>query len=622
MAKSEPLDSVQHKILAIFFGLLVFILSLNSVFASTITASIDSAQVVMGERFNLRLSVDTTNPPSLPDLSPLTQDFNILGTSQSSQTNISNGSRTDLFSWVVTLTAKTIGQIQIPSLSNGNLTSQPLSIEVLNAAAVPAGSTKTEELSINVEIDSDSHYIHEEFPITVTIIDGLGIQSATLSEYAGDDFVLKRNGEDEVTQVNRNGSLVNKIERTFLAKPLNSGELTFPALTLSARVYDSGNNNAMFGNNDVFKMFNQFGMGSSLFDKFINPGRVLTVTSEPLQINIKPRPTVKNEWFLPAKDVQLLASYKTESPEFIVGEAVTRTIQLFALGASQEQLPELIFENTDGVNIYIDKTDEKSTSTPNGTAAIREYVTSIIPTRSGEISLPAIEIKWWDTESDSEKVATLNAENIIVQGSTSTTMNSGETIPLPQQLKTQSGDESIENESLTLTADNSISEELPGINTFISLIVALSVIAILLLFMKRSHDKTIDSKSIYPQQKNYHANKLSQHASTLLIEIELACLYNDTQKAYATTLKWLSLINASNSSSHNNPDSVTSTITDELKLMEALLYSDESRKSWEGHTLMMAIEKYKKHNKKNSSTRDKRNLQPLYPIAGTAHSPI
>ena len=622
MVKSEPLDSIQHKILAIFFGLLVFILSLNSVFASTFTASIDSTQVVIGERFNLKLSIDTISPSFSPDLSPLTKDFDIVGTSQTSQTKIVNGSRTESFSWIVTLSAKTTGNLQIPGLSNGNLTSQPLAIEVLKTAATPSQKQKTAGLSINIDINSDSHYIHEEFPMTITIIDGLGIQSATLSEYTGDDFLLKQSGEDKVTQVNHNGQPVNKIERTYLVKPLSSGELTFPALTLNARVYDKENKNTIFGNNDVSKLFNQFGMGASIFDSFMNPGREISATSEPIQINIKSRPISSNEWFLPAKDVQLLASFNTDNPEFKVGEAVTRKIQLYALGASKEQLPELVFENTDGVTIYVDKTDERSMRTANGTAAIREYVTSIIPTRPGEINLPAMEVKWWDTQSDSEKTTTLAAEKYIVQGSAITTTDNHDKASKPQKVKTQTGENLAENlaeNQNPVTQEFSSLEELPGIYTFVSLIIALSVIAVLLLHMKRSQDKAIDLKSQKTQQQT---GKLTQHVSTLFVEIELACLCNDAQKAYANTLKLLSVKTDSIRGIHKTPDTVTSAVTDELKRMEALLYSDESRNNWKGDTLLMAIKKYKKHIKKNTSTRDKNVLQPLYPITSQAHQAI
>ena len=53
---------------------------------------------------------------------------------------------------------------------------------------------------MTVEIDSESHYVHEEFPITVTITDGVGIKNATLSDYTGEDFILNRSGEDKITK--------------------------------------------------------------------------------------------------------------------------------------------------------------------------------------------------------------------------------------------------------------------------------------------------------------------------------------------------------------------------------------------------------------------------------------
>ena len=147
MDNSELLDSIQHKVFAAFFGLFVIVLSMNSVFASTLSATIDRSHIAMGESLNLRLSVNTNNLSSTPDLSPLTKNFKILGTSQSSQTRIINGSRTDTVSWIVTLTPNSSGSLIIPALSIDNLNSKPISVDVVDTPLATGDNENPAQLS-------------------------------------------------------------------------------------------------------------------------------------------------------------------------------------------------------------------------------------------------------------------------------------------------------------------------------------------------------------------------------------------------------------------------------------------------------------------------------------------
>ena len=272
MTKSEPLNSVQHKILALLFAGFISMLAINSAFAKELTTSIDKSELSMGENFNLKLSIDSNKSSHSPDLTPLAKDFDVLSTSQASQVNIINGVRNDTFSWLITLAPKQIGKLLIPSVQVGPFSSNPISIDVLKTSPLHKNSTDDAQLSINVELEPGSHYIHEEFPMTVTILDGLGIKNATLSEYSGEDFIVKQSGKDKVSQIQVNGRSVNKIERKYLLKSLKSGSLTFPSVTLTARVSRPGNRQSVLGHN-FSSLFDQFGMSSSLFDEILNPGK-------------------------------------------------------------------------------------------------------------------------------------------------------------------------------------------------------------------------------------------------------------------------------------------------------------------------------------------------------------
>ena len=82
--------STTLRTLAAVIALLCCLSVFGTAFAANITASVDRNPVPIDESFSLRLKADG-NVDGNPDLAPLEQDFEILGTSQSTSMNYVNG---------------------------------------------------------------------------------------------------------------------------------------------------------------------------------------------------------------------------------------------------------------------------------------------------------------------------------------------------------------------------------------------------------------------------------------------------------------------------------------------------------------------------------------------------
>jgi len=111
--------------------------------ASGLRSSVNTTQVRFGDQFELRLTADSSAATAAPDLTPLREHFQILGTGQSSRTNIINGRRSDSFSWVITLTPNEKGRLTIPAITAGNISSDPVTIDTLNDKRPSPGGTVT-----------------------------------------------------------------------------------------------------------------------------------------------------------------------------------------------------------------------------------------------------------------------------------------------------------------------------------------------------------------------------------------------------------------------------------------------------------------------------------------------
>lgn len=102
--------------------------------ALEVTARLEAGSVRLGESVRLILETDG-QPDAGPDLSPLQQDFRIAGRSSSRQVTEVNGQRSERHELRLTLIPLRAGQLEIPSISYGEVASQPLRLEVAEGPA-------------------------------------------------------------------------------------------------------------------------------------------------------------------------------------------------------------------------------------------------------------------------------------------------------------------------------------------------------------------------------------------------------------------------------------------------------------------------------------------------------
>jgi len=539
-------------------------------------ASVDSSTVGAGQSFVLQLQIDSKTATAAPDLSPLQKNFDILGTSQSSQMSIINGKRSDTTGWMITLAAKTTGTITIPALMAGSEVSKPIQLNVVNAANLPASSAANTGIEVEMTADTKNRYVQEEIPVTVRIIAGDNLRNATLEPPAGSGFLLTQRGKDTNRLIVRNGRQLSVIERNYLLKPQVSGRIVVPPITLKAVLSVPPNRRSPFGNS----LFND-----RLFGSIMTPEKEVVVRSKPLVLDIKARPGKGGGWFLPAKNVKITEQWLPEKPVFRVGETVSRIIRLVALGASNEQLPDLNVLEVQGASVYLDKTRNKSIDTPDGTAALRQFTMSVIPTRAGEISFPPIEVKWWDTTADKERVAVLPAQTFTTEGfvaPSSTAINT----PVNSLPKQPVADEQMVNSQQTFWSSGFFRWG-AGIFTVVIAVLGFAVMR----GKKQQFHTPASSKNV--QRSSHKAQKAKRLQTAALFEkrFRAACAQNKPQSAYAELCNWIDVVEFQKT--RNSSESQALML--EMQALEKCLYAPVASTQWQPANLISAFNAAKRN---------------------------
>ncbi|MCP4042511.1 MAG: protein BatD, partial [Gammaproteobacteria bacterium] len=128
---------------------------------------------------------------------------------------------------------------------------------------------------------------------------------------------------------------------------------------------------------------------------------------------------VGGNW-LPADSLTISESWSPSNPTFQVGEPVTRTITILARGLEGAQLPELPISGNKNYKVYPDQPVTPTQFQGQFVMGKREQKIAIVPTLEGSFTLPPIEIPWWDTKADLQRVASLPSRKIkVLPGNTS-----------------------------------------------------------------------------------------------------------------------------------------------------------------------------------------------------------
>jgi len=369
---------------------LVIIMLITSTFAQAeIKASIDRQVMYLGESLTLTIASDkSTN--SQPDFTVLDAVFHVGQTGKSSSTQIINGQVSTQTTWQVLLVPKSLGSHIIPPLEVDGESSQALKIEV-NKPDPDAQANG--DIFIEIEADKTSAYVQEEILLTVRLLYAINLKNGALTDPVADGVIVQQINKGANYTTQRNGKTYQVLERKYAIFAENSGKMSLNPLVFEGEVTD--NSRQSFG------MFQR--------------GRPVRQVSQMIDFEIKqiPQAFVSQAW-IPAKQVTLQQSWSQNKP-YQVGEPITRTINLTAIGLSETQLPDLSFEDINGAKLYQDKTDTMTRTDGQQLISSKVIKYAVIPTVEGTLEVPEFSLEWFDTKSQSAKTVRIPATSLAIK---------------------------------------------------------------------------------------------------------------------------------------------------------------------------------------------------------------
>lgn len=382
--------------------LVALLCAVDMAWAAEVKAWLDRTRIGEGETVQLRLEADG-QVSDRPDTAPLERDFDVLGLSTGSSVKIINGRTDARTTWTLTLSPKRGGALTIPALRIGDSRSAALTLEVSAAPAPASGSGA--DILVESGLVSREPYVQAQVLYTVRLLHAVPIRGGQLSEPKPENTLVQRLGEDREYATTRNGRHYQVIERRYALFPQTSGTLELAAPVFDGEIPDASRRRASplkrFFGKDLFS-------GRDPFDDLLTPTRRVRVRGEPAELAVRPRPDAAHgaHW-LPAEQLVLNGEWQPHATGVQAGEPVTLLLDIEVQGLTGGQLPGPVPESVDGFNVYPDQAQRQTDAGDSGVTGRLQQKIAFIPERTGELALPAIEVHWWDTRADRERVATL-----------------------------------------------------------------------------------------------------------------------------------------------------------------------------------------------------------------------
>jgi hypothetical protein len=563
--------------------LLGFVLSLP-VLAARIEVSSDRNPVGFNESFQL-VYQSSDEVDGDPDFSVLEGQLDILNRSQSNNISIINGEYSRSQRWVLNVMARQAGTLKLPSVPFGDDLSAGLTIQVNPASQ---GAAQSETFHTRVRFSSDQPLVQQQLIVTQQMFSPYTLSNYALGDlqFSGIDVVVEALGEAKQYRTQINGTAFIVVEKRYAVFPQQSGELILQPALAEAQTAASG---------------------GTFFDPFNSRGKILRARSTQKSIRVQPLPNDANSspW-LPARSLQILEQWPQEPPRFTVGEPLTRTLSIKAEGLTAAQLPDLSAADQDDLKQYPDQPLLENISNDDGITGYRVEKVAYIPTRPGSITLPAIEIAWWNTATGQAETARVPARTVEVQPSPDAPVEPAQPVAPPQTAI----------QPLRQPAQHPVAPEMPATPTsthesgesywiWIAAITSLGWFTTVVswwLFNQRQKSAPRPSETIQPRDSRQAFKQLQK-----------ACREGDTRLVRERMLAWGKLEFGENFTTGLSElaSNLPTELAEQLRKLDASLYA-ASAAAVDIPRLLDALKHFDSDRRRRSPGRARDGLEPLY----------
>ena len=381
-------------------ALLLFLgICLSFLVYAEIQIEVEPKEVDLESTFRLTLiSKQSNTSMGLPNLTPLNENFFILGTERSLSYSIINGKTESISQWIILLKPKKTGTLSIPSLHVGQEESPSASVVVVETQTKVSSENPVSEsrphIYLESQVDEVKPLLNQQILYTVKLFTNKPIANAHYEPPTAEDALVIPLGEGKRYETKQQEHPYAVEEQRYAIFPQKSGSFKITSPSFQA---------ILFGIDDT----------------------PIQVTGKPTILNVQPIPSSeKNHFWLPAHNVSLSETYENKPNVIKQNDTLNRIITLKAEAMPAQLLPTIPLEKNKNYQAYAELPDIQNQikeQVLTGQSTIK--ITYIFNT-AGHITLPEITIPWYNITTHQPQIARLPSFTVEVLPNPSTSTSS------------------------------------------------------------------------------------------------------------------------------------------------------------------------------------------------------
>lgn len=537
----------------ILAALMMITLMASSSLSAAIRAELDRTRVTEGETVTLTLFTDDARQNLDADFSALERDFEILDRRSETQLSIVNGRQTAVVRLLLTLEPKSAGEFVVPKLVFGGHSTEEIRVQVDPAPELAPGTQPPVFIEMDVVPAEGPYYVHAQIGLVVRVFYQQNLTEAAISQPEPSPAAVRLMQETPY-QAERGGERYRVLERNYAVFPERSGELSIPPMELTGRLVER--------------------RSSNVWQPAVR-GRRVRVESEALQLAIESKPPGFSgaEW-QPARDYRLTQQISS-GDALRVGEPVTRTVIIDAVGLEENMIVEPAWPELPGARIYPDQPQGITRDDGQWVLGHKEFRYAVVPEQEGELVLPELKVEWWDTQNSRVRTAVLPPHTIFVQPSA--------LVPPPAPPVSVAGE--------TGAASRQDIQGEPAYWRWLALLFAVLWLLTLTAAWKMKGRKLNDSP------RNVHATEAPGDQAEALSRLEKACKAGDRRQARSALQYWLHAVSGNGSLLEFAAETGDPLIRQEVYALDAEGFrpkdGSDSPKAWNGANFWKHFESWR-----------------------------
>lgn len=374
--------------LLLFFSTLI--LTVQPVRAEvSVTLNLDRREATLADSIQLQLHLSGARRSDAPPVIEGLEPFHVTKGGSSSRVQIVNGRYNSGVDYSYYLQPKKKGVFQVGPASinvDGKTFRSNVATLKVMAGSDASGSEKG-SVFLTATLGSQKAYVEQQVPYTLKLHLRTNVSDISLDLPETNELTFRQLEKPKEYQAIYHDVSYRILEVSYGVMPLKPGHFRIPPARMGLTVYSARKRTPRGLFDDPF------------FGGALRAGRPLTVSSEPLALEVLPFPEKEK----PASFSGLVGRFTIEGnlsgSEVHVGDSVTLTVRLSGKG-NVNRLPDLKIPPLDQFKSYADEPVFQTRAGADGLTGSKTMKWALVPDKEGVYTIPPFTISYFDPEAE------------------------------------------------------------------------------------------------------------------------------------------------------------------------------------------------------------------------------